>query len=802
MKKMRVFMAGMALAVLLAYSCRLPDSIEIGTNNLELSIPVRATVDIAELIRENLPEGLYDVRVFDMPNFASDISHGSPPQAFLIAIELDMLPSFNPADYLDQIGGIDDMGDAAIDPIEADIVVPQIAWEAIEVSEYFLMEGLFYTMENSLNTYSMPTFPPITSPVPIPLIPGTSIPIGEELLGGIQNVSFFAFRDGDPERANFESVIVSRGGDGFSNTIELELENAHPLPPGLRIIMTDIRIEGADSGDPIGIPHSQNIVLDEFSQRGMAAIDISNAHIMLEDPPKFTFGEIIVEYTGSSFSSFTPNITVRLRVNRIALRGARGLRIGTLRHQLPETLRENIRMDSPEGFLNAEIGRGTFAITVETPPYVPGVEQTYGEGLEVGVELAVSQAPKFLGGESFGGLVGPWKLGTDAPLVFEDRPLEERTINGSSIEIDPDNSVLIVQSGPNGISFELFDEHYDNKTLPVTIRMEMHISMLDAIRWELDEELIPVPEIELDFRDMGGRDVTEFIERITFSKIGVKLDITALDQSLDGNIALSITSPPLGFADDADPLVLRKGENNIESSASEASLVTLNLMENPIVPINVGFVPVIDGVPVVGGRYLKLGPLYIADDQEETRLSLSAEVSLDFVWTEADVNLTHLLGDEYNLSGGIPEEPINIGEMLGDFMVGDFTFSKGSLDIGLFLDGPVDIVTKIAPTLTLTAYTGGGSEIPLFDGEVQIDGGFPTLPDDTGVWERPGLPSGGLQGLDADGFIDIFASKPEALSFFYEVVLGEGGVITVEPEMFYGAEAGDIRGLVLIKVAL
>jgi len=136
MKKMRVFMAGMALAVLLAYSCRLPDSIEIGTNNLELSIPVRATVDIAELIRENLPEGLYDVRVFDMPNFASDISHGSPPQAFLIAIELDMLPSFNPGDYLDQIGGIDDMGDAAIDPIEADIVVPQIAWEAIEVSEY------------------------------------------------------------------------------------------------------------------------------------------------------------------------------------------------------------------------------------------------------------------------------------------------------------------------------------------------------------------------------------------------------------------------------------------------------------------------------------------------------------------------------------------------------------------------------------------------------------------------------------------------------------------------------------------
>jgi len=325
---------------------------------------------------------------------------------------------------------------------------------------------------------------------------------------------------------------------------------------------------------------------------------------------------------------------------------------------------------------------------------------------------------------------------------------------------------------------------------------------LDAIRWELDEELIPVPEIELDFRDMGGRDVTEFIERITFSRIGAKLDITALDQSLDGNIALSITSPPLGFAAAADPLVLRKGENSLYSSASEASPVTLDLMANPIVPINVAFVPVIDGTPMAGGRYLKLGPLYIADDQEETRLNLSAEVSLDFVWMEADVNLTSLLGDGYNLSGGVPDEPINIREALGDFMSDGFTFADGSLDIGLFLDGPVDIVTKIAPTFTLTAYTGGGSDVILFSDSVRIEGGFPTLPDDMGEWEKPGLPPGGLQGIDTDGFIDIFASKPEALSFFYEVELGTGGVITVEPEMFYGAEAGDIRALVLIKLAL
>ncbi|MCL2192117.1 MAG: hypothetical protein FWB78_01820 [Treponema sp.] len=790
MKKMRVFAVSFAFVILLLYSCRMPNSVEIRTGNLELSVPLSATVNIAQLLRENLQEELDDIRVFDM------VKYPGGAQAFLIAMELDMLPSFNPGDYLDYIGDMDDMGNIGLDPIEANIVVPRIAWDTVEVNEYFDMSGLFYTMEESLNKYSMPEFPPITSSIPIPLYPGMQ-PGPLTLPEGMRDISFFAFRDGDPGRANFDSVVIS-GENGGYNTIELELESAHPLPPGLSITLPDIRMVGETSRLPIGFPHSTSITLNEFNQSGVARIDISGESIELRDPPKFLFGEILVEYTGSASLWFTPNITASLRVNQISLRGARGLRIGTLEHPLPEGIIENIELDVPTGFLNAEIGSGMFAIRVDTPSRAPEDDQTtYSEGLQIGIKLAISQKAKDLGDESFGGLVGPWEFTSDTPFKFDELPLYKRRINGNNIVVDPIYSLLSVSSGPDGISFELHGEHYENKMLPVTITMEMNIARLDTIRWELDNELIPIPEIELDFSDMGGTDVTEFIERITFDRISAGLNISALDQALDGRIALEIYSPRLGF--DAPPYILSKGKNDISSTASVVSPLTLDISYNSIVNINVGLVPVIGGMARPDVRYLEIGPFYISGE-DETELNLSAEVTLDFSWTKADINLTQLL-DEHNLSGGIPDEPINIREMLGDFMLGDFTFAENSLGIGLFLDGPIEIVNKINPSLTLIAYTGEGDGVNLFDGDIQIEGGFPSLPDD-GIWEYPGLPPGGLQGVEVDKFIDIFTSKPEALSFSYEVGLGQDGVITVERDMFDDVEAGDIRALIVIKLAL
>jgi len=785
MKKKYAFFASVALAVLLSHSCRMPEAVEIRTGNIEFNLPLGfRELDIASLIRNNLSEELGDVRIFDM------VGH-EDAQTFMVAIELDVLPSFNPSDYLDNIG---DMGDAGFDPIEANIVVPKIAWDTVRVEEYFQMDGLFYTMENSLNDDSMPRFL-ITSPE-IPLVPGIPVPpilsLPSEMTEGI---NFFAFRDGNPANANFQSVLISGVSDGFINTMELVLESRYPLPSGLSIMLTDIRIEGGTSGRPIGSPDFQNIVLDESNQSRSAWINISGETIGINDPPRFSVGEIVVEYTGSVSSSFTPHITAELRLNQISLRGARGLRIGTLEHPMPEDIVEDKEMDVPTGFLNAEIGRGTFAITVEPLPYRPG--ETFAEGFHIDVELAVSQV---VGGDDLDGLVGPWIFNTDSPLDFALRPIEQRTINRNDIVISPDESILRVRASPNGISFELYGEHYDNKTLPVTITMEMNIQSLDLIRWELDDELIPLPEIELDFKDMDGTDVTEFIERITFDQIEVVLTITDLDHALDGSIALAVTSSLLGFDGEPTP-PLGKGENLISSTASEATPHTLDLVAHPIVPVNVELVPVINGMPVPDGRFLEIGPLDI-DGHEETKLNLSAEISLNFNWTRAFVNLDRLLGDEYNLSGGVPDEPINIRAMLGDIMYG-FSFAKGSIDMRLFMDGPVDVVNEIKPTLILSAYTGEEDEaVKIFSGDVQIDGGFPLLPDDTGVWRDPVLPTGGLQDINVEEFVAMFARMPEALSFTYEVELGEAGNIYVTPGMFEDVESGEIRALIILKLAL
>ena len=774
MKKRRAFVAGLALSVLLSYSCRMPHSVEIRTGNLGLSVPLGIEANLAELLRNNLSGGLGDMRVFDMVN------HAGGAQAFLVAMEWDLLPSFNPGDYLDGIG---EAGDTAIG---ADIVVPRIAWEATEARELFRMADLFATMEESLNTYSMPSFPPITAPAPIPLIPGMSRDLA--IPGDMQNVSFFAFRDGNRAQANFDSVIVSGAGGGFVNTMELDLEILHPLPPGLTVTLTDIRMLGERSGRTMGSPgHPQSLVLDDSRRRNTAVVDISGETIELDDPPRFSFGAIRVEYSGAGSPSFDLNLSATIRVNRIALRGARGLRIGELRHPLPESIRDNIRMDTPTGFLNALIDRGTFAITAQTPPRVPG--QTYGEGLRVGVELHVSQETIFLDGQPFDGLTGPWILDTETPM-----PVDGRTINGSRIDVDPDDSVLIVASGPQGISFELFDEHYANKTLPVSIMMDMDITGLSVVRWEPGGKLVSVPEIELDFRDMDGRDLTDFMERITFDRIGAVIAVSEMHPALDGKLAFAMESPPLGFPAAAAPSTLRLGRNDVAGTASESSPVRLDLVEDPVVPIVVRIAP-------AGGGYLEVGPLEI-DGRRETRLALSAQVSLDFNWTEADINLAGLLDDEHGLGGGIPDEPINIREMLGDLMSDDFTFAAGSLDLAMFLDGPEYIVNKIDPWLTVTVdMDGEGGEV-LFDGSVRIDGGFPILPDDTGVWEGQGLPAGGLSGVNSECFVGIFEIKPEAMSFVYGMELGQGGTITVEPHMFDDSDSGSISALIVMKIAL
>jgi len=553
----------------------------------------------------------------------------------------------------------------------------------------------------------------------------------------------------------------------------------------------------------IGFPQSpQDVVLGYPNFSGSVVINLSNAEIKAAHPPQFRFGTVLLEYTGvPHYDEVTLALVIGISVDDIALRGARGLRIGTLRHPMPDGIINSIEMDAPDGFINTEITKGTFSIEVETPPYVPGSNQTYGEGLYLEVALAISQAPMNVNGEVFSGLTGPWRVGTETDMDFGEHP---QTINGNDINIDSGNSFLYITAGQSGISFELFGEHFDEKKLPVTVRMDMNIEQLGVIRWELDDELIPIPEIELDFADIGGTDVTEFLESITFDQIELGLNFTALDQALDGGIALLVKSPRLGFPGSAtDAVVLTKGENIFSSTASETAPLEINLVDNSVIAVEVEILPVRNGVPMPNSRILELGPFDI-DGERETELTISAEINLNFNWTEAYINLTRLLGDGYSLSGGVPDEPVEFGALLSDFMSG-VTFSDGAVGLGVYLDGPTGLINEIQPSFRLTAVFGDDEEpdqlLNLGPDDIRFDG-FPTLPDN-GIFTGTSLPPGGLD-IELDGFLNIIADMPEYLGFTYEVELGQGGIIRVTPDMFEDVldYDGAIRAMVLLKIAL
>jgi len=799
MKIKGVCLASIVFALLFAYSCRMPDSIEIRVDGVDISVPLRAEINIATMLENVMPEA-FNARLYDFVN------HERGAQAFLVAFELDMLPSLNLSDYLDSITGqLDDYGNTGIEPIEADIKVPRIAWDPMEPTTfYFDMGELFETMENSLNTYSMPV---TTTRIAVPsLVSGNTITISP-LPPEMQNMpSFFVFAESG--EANFDSVIVS-DVNGYDNKILLGLEliNASPsLPLGLEIILTGIRMVGENTRNIIGLPDSpQNAILNHlngFSQT--ITIDISGEEIRRDDPPRFEFTGIEIEYNGPSVPGLSFDLRIRPQVSGIALRGATGLRIGEMTHPLPDSIANNIRMNATPGFLNAEIGIGELNMTAAPPPRRGGNE-TYGEGLQITNTIAISQAPIVLDGETFEGLNDnePWVFGSENTM-----DLGGKIINGSPMVVNQGKSSLFITSDPNrGISFELFGNDYIHKRLPIIIGMDMNIYELTLARWEMSDDLIPIPEIMVDFTNMGdGTNVAEFVESITFEKIEFVLNLTELDQALDGRFAFAARSPKLGFFDHIEPEILERGDNNLVRSEP----ATLNVREDPNVEMEVAIVPVIDGTIREDARHIAFGPL-VLDPVGETKLAMVAEISIDFVWEKAVVDLVYILGEYMGdntalLSGGVPEEPIDLRGTLGDIMRG-FTFADGSIDLTMYLDGPAELISQMEPKLSLHARSREVSDDPdsersvlLFEQVITADdlAEFPDLSN----FEGTQLPKGGFD-IDIDKeFFDIIADMPEYLRLFYDIKLPATLVIT--PGMFddHPGDDGSIRGVVIAKVAM
>jgi len=477
-------------------------------------------------------------------------------------------------------------------------------------------------------------------------------------------------------------------------------------------------------------------------------------------------------------------------------------------HPLPDGILDNIRMDVTQGFLNAEIGRGMLGMRASPPPRT-GSNQTYGEGLHINNTIAINQTPVIFDGIAFEGVrISPWKIGEEP---FD---LAGEVINANPMEIDHARSVLSVKSDPvYGVSFELFGDDFHNKTLPIIIEMQMNIEELSVIRWVLDEDLVPLPEIEIDFTNIGdGTDITRFIYSIDFEETKLSINFTELDAALAGNIALTVKCPELGFLDEY--VILREGLNYIVSEP-----ITLDFAESPSLEVSIAMMPVIDGaVKDVG--YLKLGPLVLNPDGE-TRLELSATIDINFSWTQAEIDLYGIMDEYANgmafLDGGYPEheDAIDLRNTLGDFMRG-FYFARDSVSVVVYVDGPDGLIGELSPMLTIQAESRNRDPanlddddpdnwkrnfVPLVENQLITDTDLADFPQFTSPdFSFDALPPGGLQ-ITGD-LTSIIADMPEYLRFVYNIEVQRR--FTVFPDMFDTGTNDDntIRAMVIAKILL
>ena len=162
MKKTRVFLAGIILFIFLIYACEMPNSIEFKTEKFKINAPVKianfniATV-LSEALKSSFPEGF---EIYDMVNYKG-------AQAFLIAYQMDILESFHPDDYLENLKNPDE-----ITPIDETITIPKLTANTMPgIPIPFDMQKFFADMKKTINdgistphSESTVTFPYISPP--------------------------------------------------------------------------------------------------------------------------------------------------------------------------------------------------------------------------------------------------------------------------------------------------------------------------------------------------------------------------------------------------------------------------------------------------------------------------------------------------------------------------------------------------------------------------------------------------------------------------------------------------------------
>ena len=689
MKKTCVFLAGILLVILLVYACEMPHSVVLQTEKFKINAPVKTArfniaTALSEALKDAFPEGF---EIYDMVNYRG-------AQAFLIGYLMDnMLESFNPDDYLDdiktQVRSLDDLAPEEIEPIYPESIdIPKMTTDAIPISWFcFDMTGFFQNMQNQINDDPAST-PPSPSPSLSTLAHNGNDTQTVSLMPTVDFLPFMVFRSNPPpEDYNFEAVYMEAGGVELS--IKLEFVNhSDPDLEDLEITLTGIELKGSVTGNHIGEPGTKTATLtydidpDKSFTDTITVNFVPGEAIEKSDPPQFVLGGITSTCgtLSSSPKTFPFTVVMHPQLKNIALRGAEALKIGRTEQEIPSDIIQNIRKPPVDDMINAQILEGNFRIEANPPHSEPNIpppgNTTYCKGMDIGYKIVLRQAPAdpVYGVSSVECLDGVEFTDTNDSMAGKWISGKEMTVNN-----DPDPnpghdymSYIIIQADPStGATFELFDvndqpfvdEHgivlpLTHKKLPIKMDMGMDIDKLKVVRWKtinaLGDSILPKIELPpINFATLGEGDPTvSFLKTITFKDIIMDVNFnipdnpppppslkhgvlqpggSGLPTALKNHIALKINCTQLGIDGPENTKILKKeDENQFISEGNE-----LDIEHNKEIKFTVDLIPVIGGTAETTGTiepnspYIEFGPVEMKDENDVYLSKIKMQIYAD-----------------------------------------------------------------------------------------------------------------------------------------------------------------------------
>ena len=883
MRKKVIFPVIIIIATVCACKLALPGSVELKTEKLKVNVPVRAgAINMADIIVDMInsyykePEDSeYDdlnpknnMEIYDMVNYPG-------MQAFLVGYNMDLTESFNPNYYLNEIkktmntiNSIDPSKFNQIDAIDPDpIKIDKITPDLIQNKLVWLsMNTLFETMENEINSHSMPVsrfnfgdglFLP-TASLPIPF---SSWPSG---MDNLPNIMAFKITG----EHNFFSVNV------FSGEIELTvslIDRTGEGLSGLSFTLPEIVLR-TQNKPSIGTPDPLNftpVVLNEAMPTATLRFSLAGEEIEKDDPPKLEF-----KHTDAIITNNGPGrlvnieLVIQPQLKEIALNGAQGLRIGSMTPDIPPEVQEAIEMKNyPEDFLNAVIAKGSLNLKGRPPEKTSVPGQTYCENAKVVFTLIGEQTPVVHAGAVFPGISGangvPW-IGQDdlldystainlagetlcaAPLKLKKREATESLNPAIHSHISITMQPMDNPPPEYGINFQLFDgdiyesdpqntdgiKAYTDKALPVFVDLDMLIEEFKIVHWKFNSgDLFGMPDIpEIDFSNVNGTDISKFIEEIKLSEVAFDVDFIKLPPALQGRMALEVVCSDFGLD---STKILSLGENNYTSNPAvfyprtPPLTGTLNKAK-----IEFNLFPVIGAEPEKGipgtiarnADYIELGPLQVNNDplidSGQTILEIYGEVNFEsFKWEYAWINFDAALdaqgSNKSTLSNTFPRVDRQWDLSEANQYLKGFSFSN-KVSAEIFIGGPNHLINLIEPSISFdighakeNAQEGDPPEYKnLFHGPLSMfaSDNIPKLPginsDDNYVFTGTTLPFGN-QGMSlSDDFYKAIASFPLDLHFKYEIEMPTR--FKVEPDTFEIEEDSEapIKALMVMLVPL